>query len=187
VPYAVAYALLLPDQVSNAIRELQLDVRARYGANTDLRHPPHITVKAPFDAGDLDAHMRYVDAVARGSAPFDIELDGIDFFDDPQPVAFVNVAMPNAGLARLTDTIRRDLGAEARPSPYEAANTVRYHATISPLDADALARARRDYAAVRPRFRFRAERLALFVGFGDGEWTVLRVAALGGPGPLVSR
>lgn len=179
VPYAVGYAVLVPDDVFNAMRQLELEMRERYGSNPGLRQPPHVTVKAPFATRDLARHRAYLDALAQRTAAFDVELDGIAFFEERGGVAFLDVVSPNLHLTELTATILRDLAPEAAPSSYEAANRVHYHATLAFLDADGLERARRDYAAVRPRFRFRAERLGLFLGIGGPEWIVIRLAPLG--------
>jgi 2'-5' RNA ligase len=125
MPDAIGYAVLVLDDVFNAMRNLQLDLRERYGRSAGLRQPPHITVKAPFITPAHDRHRRYLDALAARTAPFEIELDGIAFFEEPGAVAYLDVAQPNSELKSLTETILRDLGPEAAPSPYEAAGTVR--------------------------------------------------------------
>jgi 2'-5' RNA ligase len=175
--YAVGYGLLVPDFVFNAVRELELDIYERYGGNHGLRQPPHITVKAPFATADLDAHERYLDALARRTDRFEVQLEGIAFFEEPDAVAFVDV-MANARLTELTAAILRELAPEATPSPYEASDSVHYHLTLAFLEAGMLARAKRDYAAVTPRFAFTADRLGLFVGLGGADWVVARVASL---------
>jgi 2'-5' RNA ligase len=176
----IGYGVLVPPSVFNRMRDLQLDVLARYGENHGLHQPPHITVKAPFEIGDLEKHKRYLDVLGAETPPLSVTLSGVSFFDGG--VMFLDVEA-NAGLKDLGQRILNDLGSEATPSPFEATGQVHHHATLAFMDPTKLPDAKRDFGRMRDVVTFEADQLGLFLGLGgrnSPEWIVIRVAALRG-------
>lgn len=66
----LAYALLVSDEVFNYVRQVQLEIHERFGENPELRLPPHITLKQPFEA----LQRRILQDLARhGVRPAEVE------------------------------------------------------------------------------------------------------------------
>lgn len=176
----IGYGVLVPPTVFNRMRELELEFFALYGDNPGLHQPPHITVKAPFETNDLEKHKRYLDSLGAATAPFDVRLGGVSFFDGG--VMFLDVER-NPVLHDLGRRILNDLSPEATPSPFEGSGQVHHHATLAFMDPSRLEDARREFGTAEGAVTFKAERIGLFLGLGGrngSEWIVIRTAALRG-------
>jgi len=85
-------AILLPDDVHNAMRRWQLAVADLCGANAALKVHPHITLKQPFHAGALGPIEDYFDRLTEQVKPVEIVLDGAGRFEDDE-VVFLAVTL----------------------------------------------------------------------------------------------
>jgi 2'-5' RNA ligase len=168
----LAYVILLPDDVHNFMRSVQADVYARYDASpAAFVLEPHITLKQPFEADELEPYERYLERLAEELEPIEIVMHGYGSFEE-EGVVFLDVEQD----PRLLAIQKRILGELALATAlYESGEPVPYyfHGTIayglSPGDlADARGR-----LGDTPEFRFPLERLGLFRGTEDG-WTVYK-------------
>jgi 2'-5' RNA ligase len=179
----VGLALMVSDEVHNAMRRLQLDLAEACGGNPALRLTPHITLKQPFHARELAPIENYFDELASGVALGEVSLRGIGYFDDEsEGVAYADV-VPDPALERLRRRILTDLAARFRVTPGDVEDDhYHFHATLAyHLSSDQVARARAALADVTLDLHFTPERLALFYYTGD-LWIVYRLARLG-PAP----
>jgi len=70
-----AFALLANPEVHNFVRRLTWEIHQKY--RTDIsacRLPPHISLKQPFEIGDLAALESYMDDLASTIEPFEVHL-----------------------------------------------------------------------------------------------------------------
>jgi 2'-5' RNA ligase len=98
----LGFAILLPDEVHNLLRRLQLRVARDCGApNTALKQIPHITLKQPFDAKTVGPIEAYFDELTATVRPFEIHFDRIGTFAE-DGVIFLDVeANPELEALRL--------------------------------------------------------------------------------------
>src|SRR5437016_3266677 len=127
-------AILLPDEVHNAVRRLQLAVIQACGANPALRQTPHVTLKQPFHARALDPVEAYFDELVGelvGIAPaLEIRLHGLDVFEEDR-VIFANVEADER-LEALRLTVLRDLADRFRVKPRDVEDErYRFHSTLA--------------------------------------------------------
>lgn len=179
----VGLALMVSDEVHNAMRRLQLDLAQACGTNPALRLTPHITLKQPFHAGALAAVEAYFDELASSVTLDEVHLSGVGYFDDEtEGVAYADVA-PHPALEQLRRRILADLAARFHVVPAEVEDDrYHFHATLAyHLTAQQLTRARAALADVTLDLRFTPARLGLFYYTGD-LWIVYKLARLG-PAP----
>lgn len=159
--FEVAYVLLLSDELDNYLRRLQVELERRYGQNRALSTPPHITLKLGVPTTDLAPFERYLDRIVQEIEPFDVAVQGIDFFDEG--IAFLRVE-EEPRLEAVRQRIVQDLSETLSIEPYalETGGRYRFHVTLAHgLDPRAFARARVELDRATPRFRFTVETMAL--------------------------
>jgi 2'-5' RNA ligase len=182
-------AILLPDEVHNAVRRLQLAVAQACGANHALRQTPHVTLKQPFHAKALEPVESYFDELVATFDPLDIRLHGVDVFEVDR-VIFANVEA-DAPLEALRLEVLRELGERFRVKPRDVEDErYRFHSTLAyNLTEEQLGPARQTLADVDFDLRFRIETLGLFYYTGD-VWIAYkrsRIAASTQPAPRLAR
>jgi 2'-5' RNA ligase len=157
----LAYVILLPDDVHNFMRRMQAELYERYEARrTTLYLEPHITLKQPFDADEVDRHERYLDTLAKEVEPFELVMRGFGYFEAKR-VVFVDVEQ-HERLGAIQRNILSNLGLP--PAEHEGGEPLpyRFHATLATgLSAPDLSDARARFADT-PEFRFPLARLGLF-------------------------
>lgn len=168
----LAYVILLPDDVHNFMRRIQADLYGRYHAGRQtLALEPHITLKQPFEADELDPFEQLFDRLAVETDPFELVMRGFGFFE-AEGVVFLDVEQQE----RLLEIQRRILAELAlEPGEYESGKPVPYyfHGTIAAgLSSDDLAGARATLGDT-PEFRFPLEQLGLFRRTEE-TWTVYK-------------
>ena len=174
----LGFAILLPDDVHNAVRRWQLQIARACGSNPALKQYPHITLKQPFHARELEPVEAYFDELVRSTSPLRVEVDGVDrFYEDD--VVFLDV-QPSPELDRLRLDILRDLGTRFRVKPRDVeGEEYRFHATLAySLPAGTFDRAWSTVAQVDAHFRFDADALGLFYYTGE-EWILYKRVRLG--------
>ena len=74
-----AFAILADLKTYNFVRKLAWNIHFRYRTGTiDARLPPHISLKQPFVAADLDGVEEYMDELAPAIDPFEVELTRLE-------------------------------------------------------------------------------------------------------------
>lgn len=128
------YIAIIPNKaVCEQVIQLMYEIRDEYGSSHALKSPPHMTVQMPFwwDEGqEMDIYKAVQDGV-RGTAEFDMKLEGFDHFDDR--VIFVDVA-ESSGIAELHQSIRRSLIDELGFKPERTRDRIHPHMTIANRD-----------------------------------------------------
>lgn len=181
MPYKIGYAILLDDASHNYARGMELDISQRFQTRGGLRQSPHVTIKPPFTVETLEPFIEYFDQLAQTTEPFDIELNGIDFFEPK--VIFLNVEK-NQKLHTLHQRIISDLKANHSIdfNPKTEGENVRFHSSlaVSDLTEENFYKAKEYLKDEKPRFTFRATTLGLFFYLGPEEgWIIYRRAKLG--------
>jgi len=173
----LAYVILLPDDVHNFIRRAQAELYDSYAASEATRAlEPHITLKQPFGAGDVEAYETFFDTLTAETRPFDLELHAYGFFEG-EGVVYLDVAQDER-LHSMQRRILDELGLE--PAEYESGSPVPYHfhATVAAgLSPDDLTHARDTFDRT-PEFRFQLERLGMFRRDAEGPWTLYKRSKL---------
>lgn len=165
--------LLLPDEIHNLVRELQLRVRRACGANPALRITPHVTLKQLFDTKNLEGLEAYLHELVGSLHPPEARLVGLGRFDE-EGVIYVP-AVPSPELSALRLRILADLADRFRVRPRDIEdNRYLFHASLSyDLDSEALERAWESVRSSEVDVPIRFPRLALAHYTGE-EWFIYR-------------
>ncbi len=173
----LAYAILVSDEVFNYIREVEVEIHQRFGKNPELRLPPHITVKQPFEGEAFGPFEQYLRTLAAEVEPFEIVARGFGSFDD-SGVLFLDVVQ-DRWLKELQARVLRDLAPYGvNPAPVER-GLYHFHVTVAfGLEPGHFTSARDTYASRGVEFRFPVRELALFYRIGPNEWIIYKKAKL---------
>lgn len=171
-------AILLPDDVHNAMRRWQLVVADLCGANAALKVRPHITLKQPFHARALGPIEDYFDRLVEQVEPVEILLDGVGRFEDDE-VVFLAVT-PERRLEALRLRVLADLREQFGVKPRDIEDErYRFHATVAyGLPDGTFERAWGALNGIEVSFSFRLGSLGLFHYTGQ-EWVLYKKARLG--------
>jgi len=169
----LGFAILLPDEVHNAVRRLQLVIAQACGANPALKQYPHITLKQPFHAKELPPVEAYFDEMVRAVKPMHLAIEGVQRFDEDE-VIFVRVDGPPE-LEALRRNVLGELGARFQVKPRDVEDErYRFHATLAyNMPAGTFEQAWEVVSGTRASFRFEAEAFGLFYYTGE-EWILYK-------------
>lgn len=181
MPHRIGYAVLLDDASHNYARKMELDISERFQTRGGLRQSPHITIKPPFTVETIDPFIAHFDELARTTETFEIELNGIDFFEPK--VVFINVEK-NQHLFNLHQRIITHLKANhgIETNPKTEGENVRFHSTlaVSDLTEENFYKAKEYLKDENPHFTFKATTLGLFYHLSPEEgWIIYRRARIG--------
>ena len=172
----LAYVILPPDEVHNFMRRVQADLYERYeGSRTTLALEPHVTIKQPFEAAELEPHEQYLERLSEETEPFELVMHGFGFFEQEGAV-FLDVEQ-DPRLFALQRRVLDDLALE--PAMYESEAPVPYHfhgTLATGLSAEDLSAAR-EQLGDSPEFRFPLETFGLF-RCTEETWTLYKRAAV---------
>jgi 2'-5' RNA ligase len=173
----LGFAILLPDEVHNAVRRWQLEIAEVCGRNPALKQHPHITLKQPFHARELAPVERYFDELARSAKPMPIEIDGVGTFEQDQ-VVFLDIHAP-AELETLRVQVLGELHSRFGVKPRDIEDSgYRFHVTLAySLPSAAFAPAWETVKDVPAKFSFKMETVGLFY-YTSEEWILYKVARL---------
>src|SRR5438309_11198105 len=167
----LGFAILLPDEVHNAIRRLQLEIAQAVGSNPALKLIPHVTLKQPFHAKELAPIEAYFDELVQSVKPIRVEMDGVGRFEEDE-VIFVDVAaLPE--LEKLRLEVLRELGDRFRVKPRDIEDArYHFHATLAyNLPQGGFEPAWEAVKDTNAGFSFEADALGLFYYTGE-EWVL---------------
>ena len=127
-------ALLLPDAISKSVRDLQIEIRDRFGCQKAMRISPHVTLEAPFRLPEM-AESELLSTLVRFFSQqnkFELELKNFGTFRNN--TVFIEVAS-NLSLLEiqraLGQTLRDEMDAKWN-KPFYAGYTP--HVTIANRD-----------------------------------------------------
>ena len=166
-------AILVTDDVHNAMRRLQLTVAEHCGRNPALKQTPHITIKQPFHAKALGPVEEYFDTLVSTLERFPVRLRGIGFFEE-DAVAYVGLE-PDPRLERLRLRVLQGLSDRFGVRPREIEDErYRFHATLAyGLPGEQFPRVRAALAGAHVDFQFMLDTMGLFYYTGE-EWIVYK-------------
>ncbi len=130
-------AIVIPEPLSNEIKQLKEEIAARYHCRYALRHIPHITLKAPFIvAKELHEDLvHWFLSMKLTISPFHQQLDGFGCFENARaPVLYIN-PLPAHQLLALRNEIHQLLS--SAPTPVEMARNEgdpHFHVTLANRD-----------------------------------------------------
>jgi 2'-5' RNA ligase len=170
-------AILVPDEVHNAMRRWQLMAATVCGANAALKVHPHITLKQPFHAKTLAPIEHYFDALVANLEPVEIHLDGMGSFVN-EGVVFLDVSA-GADLEPLRLRVLRDLREQYSVKPRDIEDDrYKFHATVAyGLPAGTFDRAWEALRDIEARFSFWLESLGLFYYTGEA-WVLYKKSSV---------
>ena len=174
----LGFAILVPDDIHNAMRRWQLAVADLCGGNAALKVHPHITLKQPFHARALGPIEDYFDRLVEQADPVEIHVDGVGRFEGDEVVFLVVAPEPRLEALRLRvlDDLRERFGIKPRDIEDER---YRFHATLAyGLPEGTFERAWDALRGMEVNVTFRLESVGLFYYTGQ-EWVLYKRARLG--------
>lgn len=170
----IGFAILLDGESYNFARQIELELCDKFGLCWGLRQSPHITIKAPFDTNKLEPFVDYLESLAKEIGPFDVELDGFNYFKPK--VIFLDVK-ENPSLKELHFRILKDLKEifEIEPNPLEGEN-IKFHSSLALEDVteNKFEKAKEYLTKYKPHFKFKVKTLGIFYHFADVGLVIVR-------------
>ena len=177
----IGFAVLLDDESHNFARKIEFELCNKFGLCWGLKQSPHITIKAPFNTRKIEPFVNYLENLAKQTQPFDIELDGFDYFEPK--VIFLNVR-ENAKLKELHSKILKDLKEKFSIVPHALeGKSIRFHSTVALEDVTKkkFREAKKYLKNYHPRFKFKANSFGIFLYLGkEAGWIIIRRVKLNG-------
>ncbi|HIH10644.1 TPA: 2'-5' RNA ligase family protein [Candidatus Woesearchaeota archaeon] len=171
----IGFAILLEDECYNYSRKLELKLCEKFGLCWGLKQSPHITIKAPFETDKLGPFVKYLKSLAKEISPFEIELEGFNYFGNK--VIFLDVKR-NKQLKELHFRILRDLQSKFSINPHELEGKhVKFHSSIATGDVteEKFRKAKQYLKKYHPNFKFTAKTMGIFYYLGeDAGWIIVR-------------
>ncbi len=96
-------AIVPPEDIQKEITELKQFIASRFGSRHALNAPPHITLHMPFRWKDKKIELLHetIAEINKEISPFEVELNGFDFFEPRVVFVSVNKNLPLEELQRL--------------------------------------------------------------------------------------
>ncbi|MEO8615754.1 MAG: 2'-5' RNA ligase family protein [Luteolibacter sp.] len=177
---ALPLALVIPldGDVADEVTRLQVGILRKYGRNPGLEAPPHITLKLGFNVTDSAPFEEYLAQLGGEIYPFEIVINGFDFFDEG--ILFLDVE-PSPELEKLRQRILCELaerwGIQAQPIED---SRFRFHVTLAyGLSNREFAELRKSFASRALQFKFSARHIDMFCHTGQ-HWVTLKRTNLRG-------
>lgn len=98
-----AVALTFPAGIETELNRL----REKYNRYVNYHIPPHVTLMYPFKLStDLTVTKERLESVASRTRPFVLELDGVEYFEETNNVAYVAIKNKRPVVDLHTDIVR---------------------------------------------------------------------------------
>jgi 2'-5' RNA ligase len=177
----LGFGIILEDECHNYSRKLELELCEKFGFCCGLKQSPHITIKAPFEAEQLNPFVDYLEKLAKETSPFEIKLEGFNYFGNN--VIFLDVK-ENQHLKDLHFKVLKDLKDkfDIDQNEFEGKN-VKFHSTLATSDITErkFIEAKQYLEKYDPKFKFTAKTLGIFYDLGeDAGWIIVRRIKLSG-------
>ena len=170
----IGFAILLDDESHNFARQMELELCNKFGLCWGLRQSPHVTIKGPFEVKELGPFIDYLESLAKEIVPFNVELEGFNYFEPT--VIFIDVK-ENPSLQKLHFRILKNLKEKFKiePNPFEGKN-MKFHSTVALEDVTEkkFRKARKYLEKYKPKFKFKTKTLGVFYHLGDAGWVIIR-------------
>lgn len=86
------FAILPPDDISEKLDALRIEVSEKYHSYAALKPPVHITLYPPFRDGGIEKRFTMMQSWVQRQPVFDIQLKNFNFFKNPEhPVVYADV------------------------------------------------------------------------------------------------
>ena len=170
----IGFAILLDDESHNFARQMELELCDKFGLCWGLRQSPHVTIKAPFDTEKLEPFVDYLEGLAKEIVPFDVELNGFNYFKPK--VIFLDVK-ENPSLKDLHFRILKDVKEKFKIEPHQfEGENVKFHSSLALEDVteEKFEKAKKYLTKYNPNFKFKAKTLGIFYHLGDAGWVIVR-------------
>lgn len=94
------FAIMPPPEFAEEIHRLRLEFSKKFGFVKALKPPVHITIVPPFSVpaelcAQFEQRMQLLAKWAQVQTPFEIDVNGFDFFEQNHPVTYLDVAKNN--------------------------------------------------------------------------------------------
>jgi 2'-5' RNA ligase len=167
----IGYGILVEEEIFNYMREKEVELFKKFGLEAGLKQPPHITIKPPFEAEDLELHFKYIEKLAKEIDPFEISIKGFNHFGNK--VIYLDV-MHNEKLFALNKKITLDL--------HESKDEMIFHSTIAYSDINNKEFQEAYDMMIKkptPEFKFKFNKIGLFYKLSsDSGWIILKKITL---------
>ena len=170
----IGFAILLDDKSHNFARQIELELCHKFGLCWGLRQSPHITIKAPFDTNKLEPFVEYLESLSKEIVPFNVELDGFNYFEPK--VIFLDVK-ENPSLKKLHFRILEDMKKKFKIEFHEfEGKNIKFHSglALSDVTEKKFKEAKKYLTKYKPKFKFKAKTLGIFYHLGEAGWVIVR-------------
>ncbi len=175
----ICFVIILNGKIHNYVRKQELSISRMFNTRGGLRQSPHITIKFPFETDNLESLERYFDELVETVEPFEIEIDGIDYFEPK--VIFLNVC-PNKNISALHFKVLKDLREQFSIQSHELeGKNVRFHITLAykDLTEEDFCESKKFLKNEHPYFRLIFNTLGLFYYLKENDsWIIYKRAKL---------
>lgn len=175
----IGFAILLDDKSHNVARKIELELCDKFGLCYGLKQSPHITIKAPFDTTNISPFVNYFELVAKKTKPFDIELEGFNYFEPN--VIFLDVK-ENKKLKKMHDKIIKEMEEKFSIEPHEfEGDNIKFHVTLAVVDVtkSKFIKAKEYLKKYKPKLKFKAKTIGVFYYLGeDAGWAIVKRISL---------
>ncbi len=112
-PVKAAIALLTDRDTANAVNKAAWEMHCAYRTGVFARRlPPHVSLKQPFEAGDLTALALWAAQFAASITPFDITLGDYQLWEQPQTATLSRQVVETPTLRGLHNRLNAELIAD---------------------------------------------------------------------------
>lgn len=166
-------AFVPPPALTNEIRRVQHAFTSKYGSAAALKPPVHITFSPPVNLDEvaLKIYRSQLKFIADKSTPFEIVLDGFDFFSRNR-VVFIRI-VENTSLIKMHEMFQMALTAEK--SAYHPHITIGYRK----IEAPTFKMIMDDYQHQRFNGKFEVNQLHLWK-YEGGQWKTIETMPFNG-------
>jgi len=163
-----AVVVLLSDNVENELNELRSEFTTKL---TIVSFPPHITLVYPFNASNKLSIRKSLESVTNHVKAFNIILSGVNYFESPDKVAFIDVRKIDS-LLNLKDIVIQSLTENGTYIPREVLD-FHPHVTIATnIPNDIFTVMKKSYSTYNKNFEVKVQKIALATNNDNANWRI---------------